>query len=112
MADLDTRSKRASSVGLALFFVLAPVAPDATIAQQDRQHNAVSYSGILAVFSLASTPWQVNSGGVLTIVDVNTGGVLALADVNTNGVQPFADVNTSGASSTLDVNTDGISVGV
>lgn len=48
MANLDTRSKRASSVGIALSFVLAPPLPDGTIGQGDRQHIAVSYSGILA----------------------------------------------------------------
>jgi hypothetical protein len=45
---VDTRSKRASSVGIGLPFVLAPVLPDGTIAQADRQHIALSYSGILA----------------------------------------------------------------
>jgi len=45
---LDTRSKRASSVGLLLAFMLAPVLPDATLSQGDRQHAAQTYSGILA----------------------------------------------------------------
>lgn len=48
MADMDTRSKRASSVGILLPFVLAPVLPDGSISQVDRQHIAWSYSGILA----------------------------------------------------------------
>jgi hypothetical protein len=48
MADLDSRSKRASSVGLTLAWLLAPVFPDATLDQGDRQHIAWSYSGILA----------------------------------------------------------------
>lgn len=48
MADLDTRSKRASSVQILLPFVLAPVLPDGAIAQADRQHTTHSYSGILA----------------------------------------------------------------
>jgi hypothetical protein len=52
VANLDTRSKRASSVGVLVgFFVLAPVLPDAAITQGDRQHIAVSYSGILATGS-------------------------------------------------------------
>ena len=51
MADLDTRSKRASSAGIALAFVLAPPLPDGTLTQGDRQHIAVSYSGILAAES-------------------------------------------------------------
>jgi hypothetical protein len=47
MANLDTRSKRASSA--ALFGLLfAPVLPDGTLDQGDRQHVAFSYSGVLA----------------------------------------------------------------
>lgn len=49
MANLDSRSKRASSVGIVLSFILAPVLPDGTISQADRQHTAWSYSGIVAV---------------------------------------------------------------
>ena len=46
---MDTRSKRASSVAFLLgFCILAPVAPDGTLAAGDRQHIALSYSGILA----------------------------------------------------------------
>jgi len=48
MADLDTRSKRASSVQLLVPSTLAPVLPDATLDQGDRQHIALSYSGIAA----------------------------------------------------------------
>ena len=48
MANLDSRSKRASSVGILLSFILALVLPDGTIAQADRQHIAWSYSGIEA----------------------------------------------------------------
>lgn len=48
MANLDTRSKRASSVGILSPFILAPVLPDGSISQADRQHIALSYSGILA----------------------------------------------------------------
>ena len=47
MANLDTRSKRASSVAL-FGFVMAPPLPDGTLDQGDRQHVAFSYSGILA----------------------------------------------------------------
>ena len=45
---VDTRSKRASSVGILIPSTLAPVLPDGTIAQADRQHVAFSYSGIAA----------------------------------------------------------------
>lgn len=48
MANLDTRSKRASSVGLLMACVLAPPLPDGTIAQADRQHISYTYSGIAA----------------------------------------------------------------
>lgn len=48
MANLDSRSKRASSVGLLLPFVLTPVLPDGTLSAGDRQHIAFTYSGILA----------------------------------------------------------------
>lgn len=47
MADLDTASKRISSVGL-MGSILALPLPDATLGQGDRQHIAWSYSGILA----------------------------------------------------------------
>lgn len=48
MADLDTRSKRASSVQCLNMWIAAPPAPDGTINQGDRQHIAWTYSGILA----------------------------------------------------------------
>lgn len=47
MADLDSASKRISSVGL-LGTVLALPLPDGTLGQGDRQHIGFSYSGILA----------------------------------------------------------------
>ena len=48
MANLDTTSKRRSSVGLMLVAIVAPPLPDGAIGQGDRQHIAVSYSGIAA----------------------------------------------------------------
>lgn len=48
MANLDTRSKRASSVSVLLISVLSPVLPDGTVVQGDRQHTANHYSGIAA----------------------------------------------------------------
>lgn len=57
MADLDSPSKRASSVGILLgFALLVPPAPDGTIDQGDRQHIAWSYSGILATSGVITTP--------------------------------------------------------
>ncbi len=46
MANLDTQSKRASSVNILKPYQLALVLPDGTIAKADRQHTAWSYSGI------------------------------------------------------------------
>lgn len=54
MANLDSRSKRASSVGLLTPPILSLVKPDGTLSQGDRQHTAFSYSGILA--TAAATP--------------------------------------------------------
>ncbi len=58
---MDTRSKRASSVGILLSFVLAPPLPDGVISQGDRQHIAWSYSGVLsaevAVTGLSLITW-------------------------------------------------------
>lgn len=48
MADLDNTSKRRSSVQILVPSTLAPLLPDGAIAQADRQHIAISYSGILA----------------------------------------------------------------
>ena len=48
MANLDTRSKRASSVGFWKPYALALPLPDGSIGQGDRQHSAWDYSGILA----------------------------------------------------------------
>ncbi len=46
MANLDTRSKRASSVQVLSPWALAPPAPDGLIDRADRQHIAWTYSGI------------------------------------------------------------------
>lgn len=53
MANLDTASKRASSVGLLLWSIQTPPLPDGTLAQGDRQHIAGTYSGILAAAATA-----------------------------------------------------------
>ena len=57
---VDTRSKRASSVGMLMSFILAPPAPDGTISQGDRQHTAWTYSGILAgaLITTATPAWR------------------------------------------------------
>lgn len=43
---IDSRSKRASAVGVTLAWLLAPVLPDGAMATADRLHTAWSYSGI------------------------------------------------------------------
>lgn len=48
MANLDTPSKRISSLGWGLHPIQAAPLPDGTIGDGDRQHIAVSYSGISA----------------------------------------------------------------
>ena len=55
MANLDTRSKRASSVNILKPFMADLVLPDATISQGDRQHIVFAYSGILAAASSTLT---------------------------------------------------------
>jgi hypothetical protein len=56
---VDTRSKRASSAGVLLPFILTPPAPDGTIDQGDRQHGAWMYSGILAAAAAAGLDLDV-----------------------------------------------------
>ena len=53
---IDTRNRRASVVGLAMAITLTLPAPDGTVSQADRQHVAVSYSGVKASAALSSRP--------------------------------------------------------
>lgn len=55
MANLDTTSKRRSSVQILSPYILAPLLPDSTIGQGDRQHIAWSYSGILSAGTITGT---------------------------------------------------------
>jgi hypothetical protein len=62
MADLDSRSKRASSVQLLTPYNLALVLPDGTISTADRQHIVWMYSGITAVSPTpADRIWPIES---------------------------------------------------
>ena len=63
MANLDTRAKRASGLHVLKPALTAPVTPDGTIAQADRQHIALMYGGILA-----SAPAGGPAMGVLSYV--------------------------------------------
>lgn len=73
MANLDSRSKRASSVGLLMPFLLAPPLPDGTLAAGDRQHSAFTYSGILASGAVA----------LAFVLDLNTRLMVYLRDLYT-----------------------------
>jgi len=64
MADLDTRSKRASSVQVMAPYILSPVLPDGTLSQGDRQHIAWTYSGILAAGAAEGQPYTKRIGGI------------------------------------------------
>ena len=74
---MNTRSKRASSVGIGLIWLLAPIAPDGTLDQGDRQHAAISYSGILAAPAVpVQGPGIIEGGagsGVRTIEGAGAG---------------------------------------
>lgn len=66
MADLDTRSKRASGVNFLKPYVLALPLPDGAITSQaDRQHIAWSYSGIAAL----------QTGLVVTQIPIEVGAI-------------------------------------
>lgn len=83
---MNTRSKRASSVGVLLgFCVLAPVAPDATLNQGDRQHIAWSYSGILAAGAAAG---PAATADVVVWVRPETSTVQLGPDATTISVRP------------------------
>lgn len=45
---VDTRSKRASVLGVAAAIILTLPAPDGTVGQPDQQHAALCYAGIAA----------------------------------------------------------------
>lgn len=70
---MNTRSKRASSVGIGLIWLLSPVLPDATLDQGDRQHSAISYSGILASPAVPIVPDLVE--GILDFSRTVTGAL-------------------------------------
>ncbi len=71
---LNTRSKRASSVGVLALFILAPPLPDGAIQAEDRRHILGCYSGYLA-----PKVTRVSGGGELT-VDASRGALEAIAE--------------------------------
>jgi hypothetical protein len=62
---LNTRSKRASSVGVLAFFILAPPFPDGAIKGGDQPHIAAVYSGYYYTPIVA----RVHGGGSLVVVE-------------------------------------------
>lgn len=73
MANLDSRSKRASSVNILKPFMADLVLPDATISQGDRQHIALAYSGILAgAASTLTWSWALEAYISAAWVDLTT----------------------------------------
>lgn len=77
MANLDSRSKRASSVGFWKPYVMALPLPDGAISQGDRQHSVWDYSGILA------------TSAVIPAFPGNTGAMIP--DRETQAIIPFRD---------------------
>jgi hypothetical protein len=57
--DLDSRSRRASSVNLLKSYAATLVLPDGTISAADRQHTAWAYSGILAAAPVEPPPDKI-----------------------------------------------------
>jgi hypothetical protein len=51
---IDTRSRRASVLGITLAALVALPAPDGTVGQPDRQHVAACYPGIAATAAVAA----------------------------------------------------------
>ena len=93
---MTTRSKRASSCGILLPFLLHLVSPDGTLAQGDRQHIAWSYSGIAAAAAAAATPAVTGVDAVSllsTSVDAVAGGAtsvdaVAILSTSVDAVKP------------------------
>lgn len=71
MANLDTRSKRASSVQILTPWVQAPPLPDGTLGQGDRQHIAWTYSGILAAGAATRLPTAFRANPSRSAVDAD-----------------------------------------
>lgn len=64
---VNTRSKRASVIGLGLGIALTLPMPDGTVGQADRQGVALSYSGIAAVFSVDGRILSFEAGYDITL---------------------------------------------
>jgi hypothetical protein len=79
---MNTRNKRASALGIGLAALVVLPAPDATIAQADRQQVAYSYAGISAQ-ALVSYDWMVLADVTLSAATLTnvTLSAATLADV-------------------------------
>jgi hypothetical protein len=71
---LNTRSKRASSVGVLAFFILSPPLPDGAITARDQAHIAGCYSG-----DFTPEVIHVHGGGALT-ADASKGAQEAISE--------------------------------
>ncbi len=95
---LNTRSKRASSVGVLAFFILAPPLPDGTITARDQAHIAGCYSG-----DFTPEVIRVHGGGTLTVV-ASRGAQEAIAE---SGGGALAVIASKGALSSPGISGDG-----
>lgn len=81
---MDTRSKRASALGIAAAWVLTLPLSDGTVGQPDRQHVAFCYAGIAAAASSEVTV----TPDVVIRCRPDVGTILARADVGVIRVRP------------------------
>ena len=94
MADLDTRSKRASGVSALRPYMIAPVLPDGTIDQIDRQHVAWMYGGIaagaaaLTVLPLKSLVLDIGGGLGMTLMPSGNHLPITIATAIPSGEPP------------------------
>ena len=104
MANLDNRSKRASSVNILVPGILAPpepTAPAGNINQADRQHIALSYSGILAAEAVVLR--LKRTGTIICPVSVTSGDQIR---VRVQRVQGSNDVYVLADYTKLSIRTD------
>lgn len=105
MANLDTASKRASSVALLIRSTLALPFPDGVLSQGDRQHGARTYSGILA--SAMTVPLELED--LMTVLIPHLAVLYAATlgdDYNTLLARDIPVVRADADSKQKDLNTD------
>ena len=70
---VDTRNKRASILGIGLAAALVLPAPDATVAQSDRQQTAFAYAGISAESPTEADPLVITVPAEDHVITVPSG---------------------------------------